>query len=82
MCFQDERKPKRVKRINGRASQDDIQSRPRKEESDGGGVAVPWTQADQEQQASSSALQGDTPGRARIAAGRPGKSASGLNCLR
>lgn len=73
MCFQDEREAKRAERINARARQDDIQSQSRKKESNGGGVAVPWTQADQEQQASPSALQGDTLGRARVAAGCPGK---------
>jgi len=46
---------------------------PRKEGSDGGRVAMPWTQADQEQQAPSFALQGDSPGRARITAGYLGK---------
>jgi len=36
-------------------------------------MAVPWAQAEQKQQASSSALQGDTAGRARATAGRPGE---------
>jgi len=36
-------------------------------------MAVSWPQAEQEQQASSSALQGHTAGRARAAAGRPGE---------